>query len=206
MKRQQKPQKKPYLGIETKRYDIHGNLKRHPRDIGELLTPEEAEKQLRAYLEVLIFKLWRMEKDPYRLPLSQRPDDRFLNEIDLSVLYELPAYKEFQGKKFPPQLVDSDVLFPDGEGSGFAVLDIKRLRSRVMIRIEKGGQRKRIRKLPVGGAHNSMVSANTAVDMVDTMIISDDDDIAAVVSDTEEAPTEAAHHSAADNNNDTVVI
>eukprot|EP00053_Salpingoeca_punica_P024699 m.14292 g.14292 ORF g.14292 m.14292 type:complete len:572 (-) comp7095_c0_seq2:229-1944(-) len=120
-----------------------GKPERMAREVDRRLSSREAERMLREYVEQLTKKLMAMKERPFRLSLCQRPDDRFLHEIELPVLYRLPAFLEYQGKEFPRQLLVSDMLFEDAAGR--AVLDLKRLRGRVIVRIEKSGQRKRSR-------------------------------------------------------------
>jgi hypothetical protein len=117
--------------------------RRMARPIESKLTGDEAELALRTFLEDLHKPLKRMLHAPHRLTLSERPDDRFLHQIDLPVLYELPSYKEYNGRILPKQLLASDMLFEDPSGN--AILDIKKLRNRVLIRIEKASQRARSR-------------------------------------------------------------
>lgn len=116
------------------------------RPIGEKLGPEKAEEELRTYVLSLVRILNGMAEHPYRLALCQRPDDNFLHRIPLPVLYKLPTFIEYQGMIFPPQLLVSDMLFRDAIGR--AVLNIKDLRKRVVIRLEKRGQRIRNNMFP----------------------------------------------------------
>jgi hypothetical protein len=113
------------------------------RVVDQKLGPEEAEAHLSQYVRALDAKLTAMRHSPFRLSTCQRPDDRFLHEIDLPVLYKLPTFLKYQGREYPPALYVSDMLFRDPTHRVY--LDIKRLRARVIVRIEKSGQRKRQR-------------------------------------------------------------
>ena len=108
------------------------SVKRYQLSMEASLKPEEAEKLLREYLEKVTGILDGMKDSPRKLQLRGLPDSRFLSKIHDRVLRRLPTFKVYHGKKYPKNLSVSKLVFHDGSGN--AVLDIIRLRRRVLDR------------------------------------------------------------------------
>jgi hypothetical protein len=121
-------------------------LPRMPRPKEAEIQFDEAERLLSAFVTKLVALLDSLVSCPRKVRRSEVPEDKFLHNIPLPTFYSLPTFIAFHGKQFPECLSVTGMLYRNTETDEL-ILDLKRLRLRVTLRVEKGNQRVRADEL-----------------------------------------------------------